>query len=121
MVERRRARRMPVSLPLEIVKLFRQDHEMISNLHASIEIINISSLGMAFQSLHTFPIGYYFDANINLNSTDTLRCVARIIWSKEADNGMNLYGCEFVGIASILSFIFEEYARRLEQDASSLA
>ncbi len=119
MDERRRQKRMPVTMSLEITNLYKQDHELISDLHAPIEVLNISLTGIGFRSKSVLPMGYYFNANINLGSEDTLHSVIRIIRS-QPDEDSTYYGCEFVGVASILSYIFEDYDHKLSEEKISI-
>ncbi|MBH1940533.1 PilZ domain-containing protein [Mobilitalea sibirica] len=114
MQERRKAKRMPVTLSLEISNLYKQDHVRVSNLHAPIEVINISKTGIGFLSESVLPEGYYFNANINLGNEDTLHCVVQIVRRQPAEDNKTMYGCEFVGMATILSYVFEEYDKRLD-------
>ncbi len=115
MDERRRQKRMPVTMSLEILNLYKQDYELISDLHAPIEVLNISQTGIGFRSKSILPIGYYFNASINLGSEDTLHSVIRIIRS-QPDEDTIYYGCEFIGVASILSYIFEDYDNKLTNE-----
>lgn len=113
MKERRRAKRMPVTLTLDINTLYKQDNVKVSDLNAPIEVVNISKAGIGFRSESKLPVGYYFNANINLGNKDTLNCVIKIIRSQVIDEKLTMYGCEFVGMAAILSYIFDEYDQRL--------
>ncbi len=117
--ERRRQKRMPISMTLEILDLYKQDHELISDLHAPIEVVNISMSGIGFRSKSVLPVGYYFNANINLGSEDTLHNVIRIIRS-QPDGDRTYYGCEFVGVASVLSYLFEDYDQKLSDGGTPL-
>lgn len=117
MDERRKAKRMPVTLSLEILNLYKQDNVQVSNLHAPIEVINISQTGIGFKSESVLPIGYYFNANINLgNSEDTLHAVVEIVRSQPAEDNKTLYGAEFVGMATVLSYVFDEYDQKISDD-----
>ena len=117
MEERRKAKRMPVTLSLEILNLYKQDNVQVSNLHAPIEVINISKSGIGFISESVLPVGYYFNANINLGNEDTLRCVIEIVRNQPASDGKGtMYGCEFVGMATVLSYIFDEYDKRINNE-----
>lgn len=119
MDERRKAKRMPVTLSLEILNLYKQDNVQVSNLHSPIEVVNISQTGIGFISESVLPVGYYFNANINLGNTeDTLHTVVKIIRSQPADGGKNVYGAEFVGMAAILSYVFDDYDHRLSEEQS---
>jgi hypothetical protein len=114
--EKRKAKRMPIHLFLEISDLYRQDYVNVVNINAPIEVINISMSGIGFRSESTLPIGYYFNASINLGDRETLHCVIKIIRSQSIDDKLTMYGCEFVGMAEVLSFVFEAYDDRLGQE-----
>ncbi|HKL98464.1 MAG TPA: PilZ domain-containing protein [Mobilitalea sp.] len=115
MEDRRRAKRMPVTLSLEIINLYKQDNVQVSNINAPIEVVNISKSGIGFRSESILPTGYYFNANINLVNQDTIHCVVQIVRSTpdKDEEGKTMYGSEFVGMAAILSYIFDEYNDRL--------
>lgn len=116
MEERRRDKRMPVSLSLEILNLYKQDNVFVENLYAPIEVVNISKSGMGFITESVLPLGYYFNANINLlNNEDTIRGVIKIIRQQSLEDGKTMYGCEFVGMADILSYIFDEYDKIISE------
>jgi hypothetical protein len=116
MQERRRAKRLPTTLSLEILNLYKQDNVLVSNLHAPIEVINISKTGIGFRCESVLPIGYYFNANINLGNEDTtLHSVVKIVRSQPAEGKMTIYGCEFVGMADILDYIFDEYDQKINE------
>lgn len=116
MDERRKSRRLPVTLSLEISNLYKQDNVQVSNLNAPVEVINVSQTGIGFVTESILPLGYYFNANINLgDSEDTLRCVVEIIRSQMLENNKTLYGCEFVGMAEVLSYVFEEYEQKVDE------
>lgn len=115
MEDRRKEKRMPITLTLEILNLYKQDNVQVSNLHAPIEVINISKAGIGFRSESVLPIGYYFNANINLGKEETLHTVVQIVRSQE-DNDATIYGCEFVGMATVLSYVFDEYDKDLNDE-----
>ena len=97
-IEKRRFKRMKADLSLNVSSLFKQDNMEIKNLDSPIKVINISEGGIAFESKSMLPINFYFNAALNLGSeTDTL------------------YGCEFVGMAPILGYIFDEYEAKIEK------
>lgn len=112
MEERRRAKRLPTALSLEILNLYKQDNVLVDHLNAPIEVINISKTGIGFRSKSVLPIDYYFNANINLGK-DTLHSVVKIIRSQPDEDGETIYGCEFVGMADILDYILDEYDQKL--------
>lgn len=114
MEERRREKRMSIKLSLEINELYKQDYVSVANINAPIEVLDISKSGIGFSSESKLPIGYYFNANINLGDKETLHTVVKIIRSRPIDDNKIMYGCEFVGMAEILSYVFDAYDYRSE-------
>lgn len=113
MQEKRRAKRYPAKLELEISQLFRQDN-VKADVSAPIEVIDVSKLGIGFKSKSILPLDYYFNAKLELGGKDkTLFCVVKII-RIDSDGERNIYGCEFVGMAPIFDYIFEEYGESIE-------
>jgi len=114
MQEKRRDKRLPIAMKLEISTLFKQDNVLISNMDAPIRVINISKGGIGFVSACDLPIGFYFNACIEMGSEEAkLYCVVKIIRKeKEGTTGENVYGCELVGVAPVLSYIFDDYERQ---------
>lgn len=116
MQEKRRAKRMQVELNLRISSLFMQDNVKVENIDAPINVIDISKGGIGFISESILPLDYYFNATINLgDESATLYCVVKIIRSKDLEDGMHLYGCELIGVAPVLSYIFDNYERSLQE------
>ncbi|PKM50145.1 MAG: PilZ domain-containing protein [Firmicutes bacterium HGW-Firmicutes-7] len=115
MEERRKHKRLPIFLQLEINKLFKQDNEIIENLEEDIEVINISKTGIGFLSKAQFPMEYYFNAKIEFDKTQFFYCVLKIIRKEEVEDAI-FYGCEFVGLAEFLSKKVDEYEAILEDE-----
>lgn len=114
MQEKRRHKRFPVHLELEISQLFKQDN-VAANVSAPIEVTDVSKSGIGFRSDNVLPIDYYFNAKLQLGGPEnTLFCVVKII-RIGSDGETNLYGCEFVGMAPVFDYIFDEYAKSFEQ------
>lgn len=109
MQEKRRDKRMPIELNLEISSLFRQDNVLVENIDAPIRVVNISKSGIGFVSESKLPLEYYFNACIQLGADDAkLYCVVKIIRTDIMDDGKNMYGCQFIGLAPVFSYIFDE-------------
>ena len=120
MEEKRRTNRMQVELSLKISSLFMQDNIKVENIDAPINVINISKGGIGFITESVLPLNYYFNATINLGDEDaSLYCVVKIIRTKELADGMHLYGCEMIGLAPVLSFIFDNYEKSLLEDTDA--
>jgi len=113
MDERRKHERLPLKLELNISDLFKQDYELITDINEGIEVKNISKSGIGFNCRHELPIGYYFDANIQLSDDKHFYSVLKIVRSEKLDNEYFI-GCEFVGLADILSARVDHYAEELK-------
>lgn len=118
MEERRKHRRLPIFLQLEINQLFKQDNEIITNLEEEIEVINISKTGIGFISKANLPLDYYFNAKIEFDKTQFFYCVLKIIRREEHESG-TMYGCEFVGLAEFLSRKVDDYEKILHDSSDS--
>lgn len=113
MIEMRKEKRWPVKLELEITSLFKQDNVKVENLNAPIEVFDVSKAGIGFRSKSVLPLGYYFNAKLVLGENDAINCVVRII--RQQEEGENyIYGCEIVGTASIMDYVFNDYAATLQ-------
>lgn len=113
MIEMRREKRWPVNLELEITSLFKQDNVKVENINAPIEVFDISKAGIGFKSKSVLPLGYYFNARLVLCENDAINCVVRIIRKQDLEEGF-IYGCEIVGTASIMDYVFNDYAATLQ-------
>lgn len=114
MSEKRRNKRLPIDLILEISSLFKQDNIKVNHIHAPIEVTNISKGGIGFLSKSVLPVDYYFNAKLVLGHQDsTLYTVVRIVRAESLGEDIYNYGCEFVGMAPVLSYIFDEYEEKI--------
>lgn len=116
--ERRRNKRLPIEMNLEVNKLYRQDNEVIDSINADIEVFDISKTGIGFVSEATLPMGYYFDSKIVLGEDDFFRAVIKIVRIKEIGDGKISYGAEFVGLAQFLASKIDSYEKRINGDDS---
>lgn len=114
MEERRKHSRLPLKLELNISSLFKQDYELIPDINENIEIKNISKSGIGFTCGHELPLNYYFDAKIQLSEDKHFYAVLKII-RMEKTEGVYFVGCEFVGLADILSTRVDLYGDELEE------
>ena len=107
--EKRRSKRVPIKMQLEVSSLFKQDNVHVKNINAPVEITDISRNGIGFITKSVLPIGFYFNSRLEFeNKDDSLNCVVQIVRRKQNDDGTTLYGCEFVGMPSIFDYIFED-------------
>lgn len=110
MIEKRKAKRMKVDLKLNVSSLFKQNNVKILNIDSPIEVLDVSRTGIGFHSKSVLPLDYYFNAALQLGSEqDILYCVVKIIRCEPLSRDEYNYGCEFVGMAPILNYIFDDY------------
>lgn len=108
MENKRRAKRVKVTLDLTVSSLFDQDNDKI-NIDSPIMVKDISKFGLGFISKSILPINYYFNAALKLGSDESiLYCVVKIIRCEALEDDEYSYGCEFVGLAPVLDYIFED-------------
>ena len=115
MYEKRRYKRLPIQLNLEVSQLFKQDNNIIPDLNAEIHVFDINQAGIGFTTTAYLPEGYYFNATIVLESSEQkILTVVKILNVTELDDGRYRYGCEFVGLAGIFNYVFDDYAKMLD-------
>lgn len=113
MEEKRKFSRLPLKLELTISSLFKQDYELIPGINENIEVKDISKSGIGFTCGQELPLNYYFDAKIQLTGDQFFYAVLKIIRTEKAGNGY-FVGCEFVGLADILSMRVDLYEKELK-------
>ncbi len=114
MIEMRREKRWPAKLELEVTSLFKQDNVKVENINAPIEVLDVSKAGVGFKTTSVLPVGYYFNARLELGEA-AMNCVVRIIRQQKMEDGF-FYGCEIVGTASIMDYVINDYAASLERE-----
>jgi len=112
--DRRRYKRLPIELKLEVDEVFKQDHIVIKNLGASITVFDISKNGIGFISEASLPNGYYFRGRINLGDDDFFYVVIQLVRASLIENNQMKYGAEFVGLAPFLADKVDKYEKKLK-------
>ena len=116
MQEKRRSKRMPIRLELAVSRLFQQEKIEDLDKTTPILVIDVSKIGIGFITMSDLPLNYYFNAKLELGSPEnSLYCVVQIIRKQEREDGTISYGCEFVGMAPVLNYIFDQYEEMLEE------
>ena len=118
MHEKRRYERLPIKLNLEVSNLFKQDTPPVQTAeHTEIEVFDISKAGIGFMSETELPVGYYFNARLEFETTDEIiLSVVKILYVTPIGDCGYRYGCEFVGLAGIFNYLFDDYAKKLEEE-----
>jgi len=115
MEEKRRYKRLPIQLTLEVCEVFKQDNDIIHDLNATINVFDISKAGIGFTTSTFIPEGYYFNATIVLeNSNQKILTVVKILHREHLDDATYRYGCEFTGLAGIFDSVFYDYEQYIE-------
>lgn len=114
MNEKRKHKRIPLKLELSVSSLFKQDFETIPNIDTNLEVKNISKSGIGFESTNELPLDYYFDARIQLTEEQFFLAIVKIVRVEKIDE-MYLIGCEFVGLADMLSQKIDMYEAKFEE------
>lgn len=112
--ERRRHRRLPLNLTIEVSKLYKQDYISLDNINVDIEVVDISKSGIGFCTKKELPIDYYFDSKIELGESDFFYAVIKIVRSQQLADGSFNYGAQFVGLAPFLADKIDMYARKVD-------
>ena len=118
MIERRRHKRLPIELSLEIKKIYKQDYVIIEDVDAEISVVDISKSGIGFVSKAKLPMDYYFDGKIRLAGNDFFYAVIHIVRGEvegEDDDRKCYYGAEFVGLAPFLANKIDDYEASLNK------
>ena len=111
--DKRRSRRLPINVSLNISDLYIQDKLVIPGLESPINVIDISKHGIGFNSECILPDGYYFDARIDLGSGKVIDTVVKIVRSEAVDKDLFHYGANFENIPEDISQDIDEYAKSL--------
>lgn len=117
MNDKRRSKRVNITMNLLVSSLFRQDNDNIT-VDSPIFVKDISKLGIGFISKSILPIGYYFNASISVGEDkSTLYCVVKIIRCEALEDNEFSYGCEFVGMAPVLDYIFDDIEKEYKTES----
>ncbi|MDO5402809.1 MAG: PilZ domain-containing protein [Eubacteriales bacterium] len=116
-IEKRRHKRIKADLKLNVSSLFKQNNVEISNIDSPINVTNVSKSGIGFEARSILPVDFYFNAALRLGQEDdVIYCVVKIIRCLPIeDSDMFSYGCEFVGMAPVLNYIFDEYEAAMKE------
>ncbi|MGN0155399.1 MAG: PilZ domain-containing protein [Lachnospiraceae bacterium] len=116
MQEKRRYKRLPIQLSLEVSEVFKQDNDVIRDLNAAIHVFDISRAGIGFTTSTFLPEEYYFNATIILETSEQkILTVVKILHRTQLEDNLYRYGCEFTGLAGIFDSIFEEYEQKFDE------
>lgn len=114
MQEKRRYKRLPIHLTLEVSEVFKQDNDIIRDMNAEVEVFDISKAGIGFTTSTFIPEGYYFNATILFETSEQkILTVVKILHRFKLSENLYRYGCEFTGLAGIFDSFFDEYEQSI--------
>ncbi|MBN2897408.1 MAG: PilZ domain-containing protein [Clostridia bacterium] len=105
--EKRKAPRADINIKLTIESLYKTHEDMIEGIDEAIVVHNISKTGLGFEAVHDLPLGYHFNASIVIDDKHHFFSVLKIVRKEPIENGFN-FGCEFIGLADVLSDCLED-------------
>ncbi|MDH8678895.1 PilZ domain-containing protein [Fusibacter bizertensis] len=108
MRERRRSHRVTYNAVINIDQVYNQEQIIKGTREFPVEILDISKGGIGFIAKEELPINFYFNAKIDLGNGKQFYSVLKIMRVEEIEEGYN-YGCEFTGLADILSLYIDEF------------
>lgn len=107
-MERRREKRFPFEITLTIEELYKQDNVRIEDINETFQVVDLSKSGVGFVCEHELPLEFYFNAKITIDTKNHFYSVAKIIRKESESETTYHYGCEFVGLADILTSVIED-------------
>lgn len=105
--EKRKHKRLDISVEVEIERI---DEANITTVkYLDVEVVNISKMGLAFRTDVEFEEGACFDSKIQIWTKETIDTVFKIVRANKLENGLNEYGCIFVGMTDTDALKIEIY------------
>jgi c-di-GMP-binding flagellar brake protein YcgR len=114
MRERRRANRVNFNAVITIDEVYNQERVIKGQREVPIHVLDISKGGIGFIAQEELPLDFYFNAKIDLGNGKQFYSVLKITRFEEKEDGYN-YGCEFTGLADILSLYIDEFEEEVSQ------
>lgn len=111
--DRRKFKRLPIVLQLEVSRVFKQNYVVIDNIDAELLVFDISKTGIGFISKAMIPINYYFDAKIKLGNDDFFYAVIQVLRCSNKEEEIYVYGAEFIGLAPFLANKIDIYEKKV--------
>lgn len=108
MRERRRSHRLTYNAVINIDQVYNQEQIIKGTREFPVEILDISKGGIGFIAKEELPLNFYFNAKIDLGNGKQFYSVLKIMRVEDVEDGYN-YGCEFTGLADILSIYIDEF------------
>ena len=104
--ERRKSKRINIDVTIQL-KSVNQNSSADQPTAVDVNVVDISTTGMAFKSDYQFKLGTYYDANITLENKESIQTIIEVIRAECIDDSIQ-YGC-FVGIKPEQQFKISVY------------
>ena len=99
MSEKRRARRMEMDAVLKLNSIQTQrDTAGLSHEEFSVNVLNVSTSGVAFKSKQELKLNTYYDLELVLWTKTKFNSVVEVVRMESIGSGDILYGCRFIGM-----------------------
>jgi len=95
-VERRKCKRLPLEVSIQLERL--EVDEVITLKYLHVDVFDLSRSGIGFKSKQELKIGSYFDTRIQIWTKEVIDAVVEIVRVTPGPDGVNTYGCTFVGM-----------------------
>lgn len=105
--ERRKSKRINIDVTIQ-VKSVNQNNSADQPTAVDVNVVDISTTGMAFKSDYQFKLDTYYDANITLENKESIQTIIEVIRAECIDDSIQ-YGCCFVGITLEQQFKISVY------------
>lgn len=98
MEERRKDRRLELDVSIELERLDQGEMTTLKIMH--VDVIDLSSSGMGFQTTHPMEIGSLYDTKIQIWTKEIIATVIRIVRCEKISDDLYRCGATFVGMMS---------------------
>ncbi len=105
--EKRKAKRINVDVRIKLKSILQEDASNEPE-YVEVDVVDISTEGMAFKTDYQFKLGTYYDTTITLDNKETIKTIIEIIRGESKDDIIR-YGCCFVGITQEEQFRISVY------------
>ena len=113
MEEKRRSKRLDLSVKIELSRIDQKDVTTIQ--YATVQVTDISKTGLGFISSRELEMGQYFDARIQIWTKEVIDVVLEVVRCEKVEGGYK-YGCFFVGMTDTDALKIEIYQMFNEED-----
>jgi hypothetical protein len=112
MEERRRHKRLPLEVTVELERL--EQDSIVTAKYVTVEVFDLSKSGIGFISPEKMELRSYFDAKIKIWTGETLEVIINTVRELPLEKGYQ-YGGTFVGMTAVDALKLDIYHMLQEQ------